>query len=813
MSGYDQVNNQFDGQEDAANAAAPQSNEQQSLFELMQSAVGVPGETMSDSSASAVPSVMSPTPPPTQPEQQQQPQQPVDLFQMMQSEIGKPGDTTVGVPPMSPMPVTPAAAASFHNNDNDNTASPPLVAEPQQEPQQQSLFDMMQNEVGVPGQTMQGRDIPPSPAAATAASSFDPLLSASNPAFAPASVAMDQFDPMAAPAPVAAAPTTTTTTSQYQERSDSEPQLEFFEDEEQPRDDHLLLLNNNASTSVATNTTTTTGSTADASRNESREFVRNLLAADDDDDEEEDSENTDSGEEGENDYEMEQFINEDAAAQKPKPAAILSSNFADMSSRSNHNFQDISMRSHQSERGDYFVSNTNMDAYDRDLDRQKALAKRQRNSKIKKYGIIIALVLIVVIAIAAGVASGGGSDDAATPSSSNSNTGNNANRGTRAPIPLVPPNATEDGNNNNATEAPSGAPSSGFTDMGGQQVGLDDTPEPSIAPIVTVIAPVAPNTPTTDNNNNAAAPTKAPTLPPISSADQVRLDSVTSVAEQYLQNEIDWEDDTMPISLKKGLSFIALSDNATLSMNDEQLPQRLALSCLFYATNPCGSNPCGDRWVTYTNWLSDTSHCQWHGVVCDENNKVLEVDLNNNGLKGQLPSELQMLTALTKLDLSNNNIFAPIPTTIGKFTSLQVLNLSHNVMVGSIPSEAYQATSLQLVHLNDNALTGSLSGQMAQWTQLQELHLHANQFKGSVPDVFGSMASLTLVRLEDNQFTGDVPVSLGQATSMTYLSLETNQFVGSVPSDICTLTTDHTLTHLSADCISEVACTCCSDCR
>jgi len=289
------------------------------------------------------------------------------------------------------------------------------------------------------------------------------------------------------------------------------------------------------------------------------------------------------------------------------------------------------------------------------------------------------------------------------------------------------------------------------------------------------------------------------------------LDSITGAAEQLLGTTIYWSDPTTPVSIKRALHFLAVDDGMNIATNSPDFQERLGLAVFFFATNPCGSNPCGDRWVVYDNWMTDTEVCEWHGVACDGGD-VVELDLNNNGLKGILASELNLLTSLTKLDLSANNIFAPIPTTL--VSTLETLNLGNNIMVGSIPIEAYTSlANLKVLHLNDNLLTGSLSSEISQWTNLEELHLHGNGFSGVVPDAFGSMPNLSLVRLENNQFTGDVPASLGQATGMTFLSLESNSFMGTVPSDICTLTTIHSLTHLSADCVNDVSCSCCSECR
>jgi hypothetical protein len=40
----------------------------------------------------------------------------------------------------------------------------------------------------------------------------------------------------------------------------------------------------------------------------------------------------------------------------------------------------------------------------------------------------------------------------------------------------------------------------------------------------------------------------------------------------------------------------------------------------------------GDNWFDNTNWLSNKSYCDWYGVVCDTNNWVTELHLQNNNM-------------------------------------------------------------------------------------------------------------------------------------------------------------------------------------
>lgn len=54
-----------------------------------------------------------------------------------------------------------------------------------------------------------------------------------------------------------------------------------------------------------------------------------------------------------------------------------------------------------------------------------------------------------------------------------------------------------------------------------------------------------------------------------------------------------------------------------------------------------------------------------------------------NNLRGTIPTELGLLTALTELDLRFNPIFGSIPSEIGKITSLTALILCMSIIASA----------------------------------------------------------------------------------------------------------------------------------
>lgn len=94
----------------------------------------------------------------------------------------------------------------------------------------------------------------------------------------------------------------------------------------------------------------------------------------------------------------------------------------------------------------------------------------------------------------------------------------------------------------------------------------------------------------------------------------------------------------------------------------------------------------GSNWTNSANWLSDAHIDNWHGVVTDDDGRVIELDLGDNGLSGELPPGLTNLAKLEELLLSDNRLRGSIPPEIGNLTRLTQLELDDNELTGEIPT-------------------------------------------------------------------------------------------------------------------------------
>lgn len=149
------------------------------------------------------------------------------------------------------------------------------------------------------------------------------------------------------------------------------------------------------------------------------------------------------------------------------------------------------------------------------------------------------------------------------------------------------------------------------------------------------------------------------------------------------------------------------------------------------------------KWVNSEGWAgvsatgSVTDCCEWHGVTCGEDGSVIELDLWNNGLEGQLPPTIGELASLQGLYLHSNKLSGPIPPAVGLLSQVRELDLAMNNLTGPVPPTLqFLGRRLRRVSLFSNHLTGRLEAWWGRMYVLKSLSLSKNRFEGSIPDVF-----------------------------------------------------------------------------
>ncbi|KAA3471889.1 leucine-rich repeat receptor protein kinase MSP1-like isoform X3 [Gossypium australe] len=166
---------------------------------------------------------------------------------------------------------------------------------------------------------------------------------------------------------------------------------------------------------------------------------------------------------------------------------------------------------------------------------------------------------------------------------------------------------------------------------------------------------------------------------------------------------------------------------------------------------------------------------------------LLDMDLSNNNLSGELPGWIWNVSNLNALAISNNQIEGLIPKELCYLDSLEILDLSENNLSGPIPS-CFNAHSIKRLHLRRNRLSGTLTNALFNSFSLVTLDLSENQLTGEIPNQIGTLSVLSVLLLKANHFIGEIPIEICKLYSLSIIDLSRNKLSGLVPSCLSRLT-------------------------
>ena len=164
-------------------------------------------------------------------------------------------------------------------------------------------------------------------------------------------------------------------------------------------------------------------------------------------------------------------------------------------------------------------------------------------------------------------------------------------------------------------------------------------------------------------------------------------------------------------------------------------PDLPPLVALYNATN-------GADWVNTENWMSNSPLGTWHGVATELWGRVRILDLEENGLAGEIPPELGSLSDLRNLFLAVNSLVGEIPPELGSLSKLIWLRLGRNQLSGEIPRELGNLPNLQALELWENQLTGDIPSELAGMSSMRILDLQVNQLTGEIPPELADLTNL-----------------------------------------------------------------------
>lgn len=236
-----------------------------------------------------------------------------------------------------------------------------------------------------------------------------------------------------------------------------------------------------------------------------------------------------------------------------------------------------------------------------------------------------------------------------------------------------------------------------------------------------------------------------------------------------------------------------------------------------------GDDPCGSK---------------WKHIYCS-GNRVTQIQVQNLGLKGTLPSDFNQLSKMSNLGLQRNRFHGKLPTFSGLseleyayldyndfdeipcdffegLTNVRVLELDYNPLNAttgwSLPHHVATLTQLVNFSLTNCNLVGPLPEYLGSLPSLSALRLSYNKLSGVIPmsfnnsmlqilclndqedggmtgpiDVIATMPYLTQLWLHGNQLSGTIPEGIGDLISLKDLNLNGNQLVGLIPQSLASL--------------------------
>ncbi|XP_047307650.1 receptor-like protein 7 [Impatiens glandulifera] len=196
-------------------------------------------------------------------------------------------------------------------------------------------------------------------------------------------------------------------------------------------------------------------------------------------------------------------------------------------------------------------------------------------------------------------------------------------------------------------------------------------------------------------------------------------------------------------------------------------------------------------------WNQTTDCCQWLGIGCDLNGRVIVLDLNGEMISGGInqTSSLFSLQFLQRLNLANNRFnSAQIPSGVGNLIELRYLNLSSCGLTGQIPIELSRLTRLVVLDLSSLYFAGleslklenpNLMMFVRNMTVLKELYLDGVNISASGNEwgqaISSSLPNLEVLSMSNCYLAGPIDHSLMNLTFLSIIRLDQNNLSTNVP--------------------------------
>lgn len=177
-----------------------------------------------------------------------------------------------------------------------------------------------------------------------------------------------------------------------------------------------------------------------------------------------------------------------------------------------------------------------------------------------------------------------------------------------------------------------------------------------------------------------------------------------------------------------------------------------ALKAIYAATN--GGAWTSKTWRIGSNAVTSTG---WPGVTFDEEGHVLAIDLQDNNLSGNLPTEGMQMKSLRTLNLRRNNLRGDVAAFCKLLPALETLNLGYNLFTEIKEALPAHITSLNLQNQRERySLSTFTLQEWAMGDKLADIKLGSLIAYDHKNQNFEAHPSLSIYTADNNSYVGEM---------------------------------------------------------
>jgi len=104
-----------------------------------------------------------------------------------------------------------------------------------------------------------------------------------------------------------------------------------------------------------------------------------------------------------------------------------------------------------------------------------------------------------------------------------------------------------------------------------------------------------------------------------------------------------------------------------------------------------------EPWINNEGWMAFKDECKWFGITCNDKKEVVSISLQGNQLSGSIPTQLGLLSQLSRLQLSSNALTGTIPEELSLLNELVEFDVENTALQGPVPKKICDVVGLKVM--------------------------------------------------------------------------------------------------------------------